>query len=205
MIYPLVRELAVDGIRVAVTCRVLGFSKQAFYKWLKQPMSDREWSDAHVVNAAVDIHRNDPMFGYRFITDELHRQGIKISENRVHRLCQENRVWSVFAKKRGLSRKPGPPVHDDLVRREFTAEAANRVWLTDLTEHPTSEGKLYVCAVKDVWSRRIVGYSISDRMTSDLAVNAASRLQSTTLSPCEEHGARSCILIGAANSVPVTT
>jgi len=124
-------------------------------------MSDREWDDAHVVNEALDIHHDDPMFGYRFITDELHRQGLTVSENRVQRLCQENRVWSVFAKKRGLSRKSGPPVHDDLVRREFTAEAANRVWLTDLTEHPTSEGKLYVCAVKDVWSRRIVGYSIS--------------------------------------------
>jgi len=49
-------------------------------------MSDREWSDAHLVNAALDIHADDPMFGYRFITDELHRQGIAVSENRVQRL-----------------------------------------------------------------------------------------------------------------------
>ena len=61
------------------------------------------------------------------------------------------------------------------LQMNFTAQAANQVWLTDVTEHPTSQGKLYMCAVKDVWSRRIVGYSISDRMTSDLAVNAASR------------------------------
>lgn len=54
-------------------------------------MSDREWSDAHVVNAALDIHADDPMFGYRLITDELHDQGIKVSENRVQRLCQEFR------------------------------------------------------------------------------------------------------------------
>lgn len=138
MIYPLVMELAVDRIPVAVTCRVLKFSKQAFYKWKKNPMSGREWSDAHVVNAALDIHHDDPMFGYRFITDELHRQGFKVSENRVQRLCSEHHIWSVFAKKRGLSRKPGPPVHDDLVNRQFTAETANRVWLIDLTEHPTT-------------------------------------------------------------------
>ena len=99
--YPLVMELAFAGIPVAVTCRVLKFAKQAFYKWKAQPMSDREWSDAHVVNAALDIHANDRMFGYRFITDELLRQGIAVSENRVQRLCQEHHIWSVFAKKRG--------------------------------------------------------------------------------------------------------
>lgn len=113
------------------------------------------------------------MFGYRFITDELHLRGLKVSENRMHRLCREHRVWLVFAKKRELSRRGGPPVHDDLIDRQFTSEAANWVCLTDITEHTTSEEKLYLCAVKDVWSRRIVGYSISDRMTSDLAVNAA--------------------------------
>jgi transposase InsO family protein len=81
---------------------------------------------------------------------------------------------SGFAKKRGLTRKAGPPVHDDLVTRRFTATAADQRWLTDITEHPTSEGKLCLCAIKDVFSNRIVGYSIDQRMTSDLAVNALS-------------------------------
>ena len=69
-------------------------------------------------------------------------------------------------------RRPGPPVHDDLVERDFTATGPNRLWLTDITEHATAEGKLYLCAVKDVWSRRIVGYSIDDRMPAALAVDA---------------------------------
>ena len=80
----------------------------------------------------------------------------------------------MFAKKRGLSRRAGPPVHDDLVDRDFTAAAPNVTWLTDITEHPTSEGKLYLCAIKDVWSTRIVGYSMSHRMTASLAVSALS-------------------------------
>jgi putative transposase len=63
-------------------------------------------------------------------------------------------------------------VHDDLVERDFTAEHPNELWLTDITEHPTAEGKLYLCAVKDACSKRIVGYSIGARMTADLAVNA---------------------------------
>jgi putative transposase len=78
----------------------------------------------------------------------------------------------VFSKKRGLNRRPGPPVHDDLVERDFTAAAPNELWLTDITEHPTAEGKLYLCAVKDVYSGRIVGYSMDSRMKSSLAVTA---------------------------------
>lgn len=60
----------------------------------------------------------------------------------------------------------------DLVQRDFTATAPNRLWLTDITEHPTSEGKLYLCAIKDVYSGRIVGYSIDSRMKASLTVAA---------------------------------
>ena len=172
MMYPLVLDLAVEKIPVAVTCRVLGFSKQAFYHGRAAPVSQRDWDDAHLVNAAMDIHHDDPEFGYRFIADELPARGILAGRNRVSRLCSAHRVWSVHAKKRGLSRKPGPPVHDDLVERVFTANEPNRLWLTDITEHPTAEGKLYLCAIKDVHSNRIVGYSMDARMTAQLAVSA---------------------------------
>lgn len=174
--YPLVRELAaVDAplrVPVAVTCRVLGFSKQAFYAWEKHPVCDRAWEEAHLINAAVDAHRDDPAFGYRFIADELAAQGFTASERRVWRLCSQQRLWSVFAKKRGLNRRAGPPVHDDLVERDFTATAPNQLWLTDITEHRTNAGKLYLCAIKDVYSNRIVGYSIDSRMKASLAVSA---------------------------------
>jgi transposase InsO family protein len=151
---------------------VLKFSKQAYYRWLAQPVSDRDWNDAHVINSALAVHRDDPEFGYRFIADELNDAGVVVSERRVWRLCSQQQMWSVFSKKPGLSRKAGPPVHDDLVLRDFNADTADQVWLTDITEHSTREGKLYVCAIKDVFSNRIVGYSINDRMTSHLAVNA---------------------------------
>jgi putative transposase len=172
MMFPLVRELAVDGVSVAVTCRVLGFTKQAYFKWRARPVTDRDWADAHLINAAIDIHHDDPEFGYRFIADELAGQGVKASRNRVNRLCTMQRIWSVHSRKRGRHRLPGPPVHDDLVLREFDAAAPNDVWFTDITEHPTAEGKLYLCAVKDACSKRIVGYSIDERMTSSLAVAA---------------------------------
>lgn len=172
MTYPLVTDLAADGVPVAVTCRVLGFSKQGYYRWKANPVTDRDWADAHLVNAALKIHADDPAFGYRFIADELPGKGFTAGENRVQRLCRDHRIWSVFSRKRGLNRKPGPPVHDDRVQRDFTATTPNQLWLTDITEHPTAEGKLYLCAMKDVYSGRIVGYSMDSRMKSRLAVAA---------------------------------
>ena len=170
--YPLVLDLAADKIPVAVTCRVLGFSTQAFYAWRKRPVCRRDYDDAHLINTALDIHQDDPGFGYRFIADELSGRGVRAGRNRVHRLCSQQRIWSVHARKRGLSRKPGPPVHDDLVTRVFTAPRPDQLWLTDITEHPTGEGTLYLCAIKDACSNRIVGYSMDHRMTADLAVTA---------------------------------
>ena len=172
MIYPLVRDLAVDGIPVTVTCRVLGFSTQGFSKWRRNPVCQRDWDDAHLTNLALDIHLDDPEFGYRFVSDEIAERGVRASERRVWRICSQQRLWSLHAKKRGLTRKAGPPVHDDLVLRQFTADRVNQLWLTDITEHRTDAGKIYLCAIKDMYSRRIVGYSISDRMTSALAVSA---------------------------------
>jgi transposase InsO family protein len=155
-----------------VTCRVLGFSTQAYYAWKAAPVTRRDLDDAYLINAALDIHRDDPAFGHRFIADELPARGITAGVNRVARLCTQQKIWSVFAKKKGLARRAGPPVHDDLVRKIFTADAPDRLWLTDITEHPTAEGKLYLCAIKDVCSGRIVGYSIDSRMTASLAVSA---------------------------------
>jgi len=173
MMYPLVRELAADGVPVTVTCRVLKIARQPYYRWLTQPVSERLLDHAHLANVVFDAHRDDPEFGYRFLADEARQAGQTACDRTVWRVCRDNRWWSVFGKpRRGKGSKPGTPAHDDLVRREFTATALNRLWLTDITEHHTAEGKLYLCAVKDVCSNRIVGYSIDSRMKARLAVAA---------------------------------
>lgn len=171
--YPLVRELADDGVPVTVTCRVLKLARQPYYRWLVCPVSDAEWDEAHLANALFDAHRDDPEFGYRFLADEVHAAGFVVSERTVWRRCSENGWWSAFAKKRSRKRsKAGTPAHDDLVRREFTAAAPNQLWLADITEHRSDEGKLYLCAIKDVFSNRIVGWAIDERMKARLVVAA---------------------------------
>ena len=173
MSYPLVRELAADGIPVTVTCRVLKIARQPYYRWLADPTADAEWAEAHLANALFDAHRDDPEFGYRFLADEARDAGLALADRTAWRICSDNGWWSVFGKRRrGKKAKVGAPAHDDLVRRALTASAPNRLRLTDLTEHSTKEGKLYLCAIKDIWSNRIVGYSMADRTESSIAVTA---------------------------------
>ena len=129
----------------------------------------------------VSLVRLELEFGYRLLADEARAAGQAMADRTAWRICSGNGWWSAFGKKkgRGKGRKVGPPVHDDLVKRDFRADRPNRLWLADITEHRTGEGKLYLCAIKDVWSNRIVGYSIDSRMKSRLAVaalhNAAAR------------------------------
>lgn len=185
MMYPLVRELAAASapvrVPVAVTCRVLNLARQPYYRWLARPVTDTELEEAYRANALFDAHHDDPEFGYRFLVDEARDAGVSMADRTAWRICRDNGWWSAFGKKRtrGKGKKPGPPVHDDLVQPNFTAEQPNQLWLADITEHPTVEGKLYLCAIKDVYSNRIVGYSLDSRMKSRLAVaalnNAAAR------------------------------
>ena len=166
-------ELAADGIPVAVSLRVLKLSRQPYYRWRKQQVTESELTEAHRANALFDAHRDDPEYGYRLLAGEAEATGQRMCERTAWRICRDNQWWSTFGKKRGKNgKRPGPPVHDDLVQRDFTADDVNELWLTDITEHWTDEGKLYLCAIKDVFSGRIVGYSISDRMKARLAVNA---------------------------------
>ncbi|GAA1997809.1 hypothetical protein FHS08_001268 [Microbacterium ulmi] len=169
-------ELAAAGIPVTVTCRVLKLSRQPYYRWLADPITDSEVVEAYRANALFDAHKDDPEFGHRLLADEARDAGEAMSDRTAWRIASANGWWSAFGKKRGRNgKKPGPPVHNDLcavtdengrIRHEFTADGPNQLWLTDITGHKTAEGKLYLCAIKDVFANRIVGYSIDSRMKS---------------------------------------
>ena len=155
-----------------MTCRVLKLARQPYYRWLRNPVTDAEITAAYRADALFDAHQGDPQFGYRLLADEARGAGWPMADRTAWRICSDHRLWSTFGKKKRKGKAPGPPVHDDLVNRVFTAQAPDRLWFSDITEHPTLEGKLYLCAVKDACSGRIVGYSISDRMAARIAVDA---------------------------------
>ena len=129
------KELAADGIPVTVTCRVLKLARQPYYRWLNAPIPESEVVAAYRANALFDAHRDDPEFGHRLLADEARDAGEPMADRTAWRLCHSNRWWSRFGKKKGKSPRPGPAVHDDLVKREFTAQRPNELWLTDITEH----------------------------------------------------------------------
>src|SRR4029453_13604558 len=130
MMYPLVRELAGDGIPVAVTCRVLNIARQPYYRWRARPVAETELERAHRASALFAAPRDDREFGYRFLADEARDAGLSMADRTAWRICSSMGWWSVFGKKRGRNgKKIGPPVHDDLVRLDFTATAPNQLWL----------------------------------------------------------------------------
>ena len=99
----------------------------------------------------------------------------------MHRLCKIAGIHASHHRKRSKPGRTGPAPHDDLLavvdkhgvlRQEFRSDAPHKLWLWDISEHPTKEGKLYVCAIKDVWSSKVVGYSIDTRMRSSLVRSA---------------------------------
>jgi putative transposase len=167
----------VTAFPVTVTCRVLQFSPQGYYQWLKKPCSNRDYDNAHLTNALIDLHRDDPTFGYRFMADELELLDEFVGERRVWRLCSEMSIFSAFTKKG----KSGKEARRARPRRLGAAQlqprrVMNELWFTDITEHPTtSDGKLYMASIEDAFSGRIVGYSIGPRMTRHLGLRGVAQ------------------------------
>ena len=103
------KELAADGIPVAVTCRVLKLARQPYYRWLATPVTDAERAEADRANALFDAHRDDPEFGYRFLVAEAGDAGQTMAERTAWRICSTNGWWSAFGKrKRGKNGKTRP-------------------------------------------------------------------------------------------------
>ena len=113
---------------MTVTCRVLNMGRQAYYRWVENPVSCREWVQAHRVNALVDAHRGDPEYGYRLLRDEAETNGWGMSRRTAWRLASAQNLASVTVRRRrGSGKTPGPAVADDLVQRQFQA-AGVHIW-----------------------------------------------------------------------------
>ncbi len=173
MSFRLVQELAADGVRVAVACRMLRVSTSGYYEQRGRPPSPRAVADEALGAQIREIHTcSRGTYGVPRVHAELRLgRGVRCGRKRVARLMCAARLCGIY-RRRGKRARPAPPVHEDLVRRHFIAEAPDRLWLTDITEHPTREGKVYLAAVLDVYARRIVGWSIADHLRTELVVDA---------------------------------
>jgi putative transposase len=167
---------ACSDLPVATCCRVMKVSTSAYYSWLAQPVSDRDWADAQLTNIIVDIHR---MSRHSYGSPRVHAElrlgaGIRCSRKRVERLMRQADVQGIHRRKgRGCTRRaPDAEPSDDLVNRAFDPTEPDRLWVMDVTEHPTAQGKVFLAVVLDAFSRRVVGWSIADHVRSELVVDA---------------------------------
>lgn len=161
---------------VSVMCDVLGVSRSGYHGWASRAPSDRALSDVWLTSRIVEIHEQARgVYGSRRVRAELRLgQGIEISRKRVRGLMRQAGISGLVKVKRGKTtiRVPGVQVADDLVERKFRPDAPNVLWVADITYLRTWEGWLYLAAVQDTYSRRIVGWSMAEHMRFDLVVDA---------------------------------
>jgi transposase InsO family protein len=158
-----------------VACRVLNVSRSGYYEWCNRPLSPRELDSAYLANTIVDVHTaSRGSYGTPRTHAELRLgMGLRVGRKRVARpLRLVGRAGIGGNTHRKRRKQPAPAPHEDRVQRRFVADGPNRLWCTDVTEHPTATGKVYCCAVLDVFSRAVVGWSIADHIRSELVVDA---------------------------------
>ena len=160
---------------LAVTCRVLRVSTSGYYEWRFRRPSARDVDDAHTIDTIRELHRlARGTYGVRRLHAELFlgRQ-LRIGRGPVERLMSIAGLQGVRHRKwrRGGGGRL-PAVFEDRVKRAFTADAPNRLWVMDITQHRTLEGWVYCAAVIAVFSRRCVGWSIADHLRTELVVEA---------------------------------
>jgi putative transposase len=168
--------LADDGIDVAVACRVLNVSRSGYYDWAGRPSSAREQENEYLVKLIERIHAESRgTYGSPRVHAELTLGlGVAVNRKRVTRLMRAAGIQGLYRRRRrGCTvRDPAAEPAADLVERNFTVDQPNRLWITDITEHPTAEGKLYCAAVMDAYSRLIIGWSIAPHMRTELVTDA---------------------------------
>jgi len=170
-----IAALAGQGYDVKRCCRILSVPPSSYFGWRSRPPSARELRRELLRGLIEQVHAESRgVYGYRRVRAELRlgRQ-IVVSRKLVHKLMGELRLKGLPARKQRRS-LANVATAEDLVCREFTRAAPNQLWLTDITEHPTREGKVYCCVVLDAHSRRVVGWSIDSHQASSLVTNALS-------------------------------
>ncbi len=174
MIFPFIEQHK-EVWPVTVMCEALGVSPQGFYSWRYRPTSEQQRRrDALLVEIRAAHAEVKGRYGSPRIHAELRAKGVPCCVNTVAKLMRDNDIRAKTARKfRHTTDSSHPlPVADNLLSREFDAQAPNERWVADITYVPTREGWLYLAVVEDLYSRMVVGWAMSDAMTSRLVVAA---------------------------------
>jgi transposase InsO family protein len=166
-------QLVATGHPVLTCCRVLGVSKPGYYRYRHRPLAPTKMRRQWLTGLIQEVHTaSRGTYGYRRVHAELTLgMGVTVSSRLTFLLMHDAGIYGLPGPTR-VKHLRGIVTADDLVNRKFHRAGPNELWVTDITEHPTREGKLYCCCVLDTFSRRIVGWSIDSSPDTRLVINA---------------------------------
>jgi transposase InsO family protein len=170
-------EAEAMSFAVVALCRVCGVSRSAYYGWRARGDGPEEATvaEAYLANRIYDVwRRSRRRYGAPRVTAALQRQGVAVNEKRVARLMGEVGIAGKCGRRklRTTRRDPAAQPAPDLVKRDFTASRPDELWVGDVTYIPTGEGFVYLASVLDVYSRRLVGWSLADHLRTELCLDA---------------------------------
>jgi putative transposase len=165
--------MTTERLPVQLATRVLGVSESGYYEWRGRAPSARAIRHAWLSDVIRQVHADSRgTYGARRVRAELVLgRGISVSHGAVEMLMRRAGITGLTGRPKWRHAKPDN-IARDLVNRQFSRAAPNQLWVTDITEHPTAEGKIYCCVVLDTYSRRVVGWSIDASPTAALVTNA---------------------------------
>lgn len=156
-------------------CRVIRASRSGYYRWRKQPQCKRQKENEKILMEIKESHKKSHRtYGSPRITYELRSLGTQCGENRVARLMKIHGIAGKAKKKFKATTNSNHdlPVAKNILNQNFAAEKPNTVWVSDITYIPTLEGWLYLAVILDLYSRQVIGWAMSNRMTSGLVIKA---------------------------------
>lgn len=176
MIFEIIRDHLVPEFTVTDCCRVLKVSKSGYYRWLKGPVGKRQIRHEQIAGQIRIVHEaSRRTYGAPRIREELLKRGVKRNRKTVARIMRQNGIRAKTAKKfkpRTTESNHAHPVAPNVLGRKFAASAPDQVWLCDITYIPTGEGFLYLAGVLDLFSRKIVGWSMQEHLRAELVLQA---------------------------------
>jgi putative transposase len=169
-----IESLTGQGINVQQACIALGVSQSGFYAWKDRPDAPRTLRRIWLAGEIADVHKESGgTYGALRVTAELkYGRGISVGHNAVGDIMRQLGLKGLPRRRLPRGAKLHTVTSLDLVGRKFRRDRPNELWVTDITEHPTREGKVYCCVVLDTFSRKVVGWSIDSTQTTSLVLNA---------------------------------
>lgn len=158
---------------ITTLCDLVELPRANYYRWRNNGPSDRDLDDAYLANEIVDIYRRSrKTYGSPRVWGQLRRNNIRVSKKRVARVMAELGLIGAHSRKRWRRGRSETAPAPDLLERDFTAEASDERWVADITEFACADGKLFLAGIVDLHDKAMAGWSMGERQTTDLVVNA---------------------------------